>query len=134
MSRLSHRQRAERGGVAVEFALVLPILMLIVLGIIEFGLALNTQIGLTQAAREGVRVAAVDWEATAGDMEDAMSVAFSGVTATSTAPTVVGADTCPENPSNTDRARLEISLDYTPPIVRFGPFSLTAEAVMRCGG
>jgi Flp pilus assembly protein TadG len=43
----------------VEFALVLPILLLLVLGMIEFGWILNGKITLNSAAREGARVAAV---------------------------------------------------------------------------
>lgn len=43
----------------MEFALLVPILLLIVFGIIDFGRALNAQITLTQAAREGARLAAV---------------------------------------------------------------------------
>ena len=49
----------ERGAAAVEFALLLPVLLLLVFGIIDFGRALNAQITLTQAAREGARLAAV---------------------------------------------------------------------------
>lgn len=48
-----------RGAAAVEFALVLPVLMLILLGIIEFGRAWNVKQTLTDAAREGARVAVV---------------------------------------------------------------------------
>jgi Flp pilus assembly protein TadG len=48
----------DRGTAAVEFALLLPVLLLIVFGIIDFGRALNAQITLTQAAREGARLAA----------------------------------------------------------------------------
>lgn len=40
-------------------ALVLPLLLLLVFGIIDFGRALNTQITLTQGAREGARAAAL---------------------------------------------------------------------------
>ena len=49
----------DRGSVAVEFALLLPLLLLLVFGIIDFGRALNAQITLTQAAREGARLAAL---------------------------------------------------------------------------
>src|SRR5437773_10844519 len=49
----------ERGAAAVEFALVLPLLLLILFGIIDFGRAYNAQVTLTQAAREGVRLAAL---------------------------------------------------------------------------
>jgi Flp pilus assembly protein TadG len=43
----------------VEFALLLPMLLLLVFGLIDFGRALNAQITLTQAAREGARLAAL---------------------------------------------------------------------------
>lgn len=43
----------------VEFALVFPILILLILGMIEFGWILNGQITLTNAAREGARMAVV---------------------------------------------------------------------------
>ena len=51
--------RRERGATAVEFALLLPVLLLLLFGIIDFGRALNAQITLTQAAREGARLAAL---------------------------------------------------------------------------
>ncbi len=54
----SGRKVRDRGSAAVEFALVLPLLLLIVFGIIDLGRALNAQITLTEAAREGVRLAA----------------------------------------------------------------------------
>jgi Flp pilus assembly protein TadG len=55
----SRRHARDRGAAAVEFALLFPLLMLIVFGIIDFGRALNAQITLTQAAREGVRLEAL---------------------------------------------------------------------------
>ena len=45
----------DRGAAAVEFALLLPVLLLIVFGLIAFGRALNAQIPLTQAAAGGAR-------------------------------------------------------------------------------
>jgi Flp pilus assembly protein TadG len=52
---------ANDGGTAVvEFALLLPVLLFIVFGIIDFGRALNAQVTLTQAAREGARLTAVN--------------------------------------------------------------------------
>ncbi len=52
-------RKNETGQALVEFTLILPILILIVLGIIEFGWLLNAQITLNSAAREGARVGAV---------------------------------------------------------------------------
>ena len=56
----------ERGASAVEFALILPILVILVFGIIEFGIAYNNYISITHAAREGARLAAVNMDETEG--------------------------------------------------------------------
>jgi len=51
--------RNRLGQALVEFALVVPIFMLLVMGVIEFGRAWNLQQTMTEAAREGARRAAV---------------------------------------------------------------------------
>ena len=51
--------RGRRGQSLVEFSLVLPILLIMVFGIIDFGLGLRSYISLTNATREGARFAAV---------------------------------------------------------------------------
>jgi Flp pilus assembly protein TadG len=50
----------EKGASAVEFALVLPIFVMIIFGIFQFGIAFNNWIAITHAAREGARLAAVE--------------------------------------------------------------------------
>ncbi|MGB8382597.1 MAG: TadE family protein, partial [Dermatophilaceae bacterium] len=52
-------QRRERGAAAIEFALLLPVFLLVIAGIVDFGRAFFTQIELTNAAREGARAAVV---------------------------------------------------------------------------
>jgi Flp pilus assembly protein TadG len=52
--------RKERGAVAVEFALVAPVLLALVAGIVEFSHAYNLQISVTQAAREAAREMAIE--------------------------------------------------------------------------
>jgi hypothetical protein len=49
----------EQGQSLLEFALVIPIFLVLVLGIIDFGLGLRAWISITNAAREGARVGAV---------------------------------------------------------------------------
>jgi Flp pilus assembly protein TadG len=49
----------ENGQAAVEFALVLPIFLLLICGIIEFGMLFSSQLSIKQYAREGARYAAV---------------------------------------------------------------------------
>lgn len=48
-----------RGQALVEMAMVLPVLLLILAGTIEFGRVLNQYLVVTAAAREGARAAAV---------------------------------------------------------------------------
>jgi len=54
--------KSEKGASAVEFAIILPILIILVFGIVEFGIAYNNYIALTHAAREGARLAAVNMD------------------------------------------------------------------------
>ncbi len=49
----------ERGAMLVEFALIAPVLFLILFGIIEFGLVLNNFNSLRQGVRDGAREAVV---------------------------------------------------------------------------
>lgn len=64
-------KRHESGQALVEFALVLPILLALLCGIIDFGWLYYNQITLNNAAREGARYAvihydpATDWKETA---------------------------------------------------------------------
>jgi len=53
------RLGGERGAVAVEFALIFPVLLLLVLGILEFGLGYHAWDVTQNAAREGARMGAV---------------------------------------------------------------------------
>jgi Flp pilus assembly protein TadG len=62
--------RDERGQTAVEFALVAPILVLLLLGIIQFGIAFQNYVTITDAARAGARKAIVARFA-AGNFNDA---------------------------------------------------------------
>jgi Flp pilus assembly protein TadG len=53
------RFRSEDGQAFVEFAIVLPILVLLIFGITQFGLAFRNYLAITDAARVGARAAAV---------------------------------------------------------------------------
>lgn len=53
------RAGLERGSAVVEFAVVVPMLMLLVLGVVQVGVALHVRSTITSAAAEGARVAAV---------------------------------------------------------------------------
>ncbi len=51
--------RRDDGQAMVEFALVLPVLLVLVLGIIQFGIVLHDYLAITDAVRVGAREAAV---------------------------------------------------------------------------
>jgi Flp pilus assembly protein TadG len=51
------RCRNERGSVAVEFALIVPVFLLLIYGGLSFGLAMSARGVLTEAAAEGARAA-----------------------------------------------------------------------------
>ncbi|MGI8401219.1 MAG: TadE/TadG family type IV pilus assembly protein [Gemmatimonadaceae bacterium] len=51
--------RSEKGQATTEFAVVLPILVVLLFGIIQFGIAFKNYLSLTDAVRAGARRAAV---------------------------------------------------------------------------
>lgn len=55
--RFPARARSERGAELIEFALVFPLLLLVVLGIVDFGFLFQRMEVITNAAREGARIA-----------------------------------------------------------------------------
>ena len=57
MSKTKKGMRGEHGAVAVEFAIILPILLLLVFGIIDFGHAWYMRHMMSDASREGARYA-----------------------------------------------------------------------------
>ena len=54
------RRRRSRGQSLVEFAVVFPVFILVLFGIIEFGFMLYSQMTVSNAAREAARVSVVD--------------------------------------------------------------------------
>jgi Flp pilus assembly protein TadG len=54
----TRRSRSEAGASAVEFALVVPLLVMLLLGVTTAGLGLNDALGTTDAVREGARYGA----------------------------------------------------------------------------
>ena len=51
------RLKTERGAELIEFALVFPLLLFIILGIVDFGFLFQRMEVVTNAAREGARIA-----------------------------------------------------------------------------
>jgi Flp pilus assembly protein TadG len=133
--RWSGNPARERGAAAVEFALLLPVLLLIIFGTIDFGRAFNAQITLTQAAREGARLAALG-QPNVVSRTQAAAPGLSPVTVTVTS--------CPADAGPADDASVTTSyaFSFVTPVgaiagmfggAGFGsPITLTATGVMPC--
>jgi Flp pilus assembly protein TadG len=131
--------RSERGAAAVEFALIAPLLFMLIFGIIQFGLAWSQKEIFVQAAREGARYAAVGCEdaggCSSGDVAARVQEALVGyeITGGIGAVGVSPGSGC----SNTDTSdtvevgwaqEFEIDIPFVPPVTVDAPI----EAVFRC--
>lgn len=120
---------SERGAVAVEFALLAPVLVMLLLGIMEFGRAYNAQITLSSAAREGVRVMAI------GNNSAAARTAVKNA-ATGLQPTLTDGNITITPSSCTAGVQTTVNITYTLTTMTgiAGPFTMEGKGVMLCGG
>ena len=125
--------RSERGASAVEFALIVPVLVLLVLGIVEFGRGFQVSGTLSAAAREGVRVMALQNDPAAARATVRATAASLDPTITD-AQIVISPTSCPQGTGST---LVRLRIDYDMPFLTgfFGAgVGLTGTGVMRCGG
>lgn len=120
---------SERGAVAVEFAILAPVLIMLLLGIMEFGRAYNAQVSLSNAAREGVRVMAISNDQTA-----AKTAAKNA--AVSLNPQLADANFTFSPASCTSGAQMSVTIKYTLSTLTgiAGPFPMQGVGVMVCSG
>jgi Flp pilus assembly protein TadG len=132
--RPARRAPRDRGAAAVEFALLLPLLTLLVFGIVDFGRALNAQITLTQAAREGARMAALG---------EPNVVSGTQAAATGLSPVSVTVTSCPVGAGAGVNAVVQVSYKFSfiTPVAAIASIfgssfgstvTLTAQGVMPC--
>ena len=119
----------ERGAVAVEFALLAPVLVMLLLGITEFGRAYNVQGTLSSAAREGVRVMAIGNNPTAARTA-AKNAAVAVQPALSDANFTFSPSTCAPGAQMT----LKITYNLSTMTGIAGPFAMEGKGVMLCSG
>ena len=132
MPRISNRgtaSRRERGVAAVEAALVLPVLLLLIMGIIDLGRAFATKQEVTHATREAVRVYAVTHD------HDRAAQAFAAGTAglACSAPSI-SPEPCTEGEQVAVSGACDF--DFITPLGNRLPVleQIGSTAVMRCGG
>ena len=128
------RLRGERGATAVEFAFILPLLIVLVLGIAEFGRAFQVSGTLSAAAREGVRVMALQNDPTAARNAVRNAAPTLDPVVTNAQITITPAS-CPVTGAGNTTVRLTVT--YPLPFLTsfFGSgVDLTGTGVMRCNG
>jgi Flp pilus assembly protein TadG len=121
----------ERGAAVVEFALIAPLLLMMVLGIAEFGRAYNVQANLSQAAREGVRVMALHNDpagAIAATKAAAPTLTLTNITVTPASCVASGT-----TPAATATVTVTYSLTFITKLFGTGK-TLTGKGFMRCNG
>jgi Flp pilus assembly protein TadG len=125
MSQRSQR-RNESGAAAVEFALVLLPLLLVVFGIVNFGLIYHQQIQLSGAAREGARTMAIR-----NDVDAARASAINAAPTVANVTVIVSPSTCAPDSSVTVTVTHPFTFEYL-----FGSqtITLSGTGVMRCNG
>jgi Flp pilus assembly protein TadG len=119
----------EDGQTFVEFAIVLPILVLLVFGIAQFGLAFRNYLAITDAARVGARAAAV--KRTSAPCTAARNAIQSAVSTTQWTQ-ISSRITCNAGPNVGDQIKITIAYPYSiglPGVSASG--DLTANATER---
>ena len=114
----------------IELALILPLLVMLLVGIVDFGRAYSAQVSITAAAREGARVLALGGNSAA--VTNAVNGAKGSATVTSITPTA-----CPVGSTGTSTAVATVvvsaSFTFGIPFVPLGTKTFSASASMRCG-
>ncbi|MBT2552939.1 TadE/TadG family type IV pilus assembly protein [Arthrobacter sp. ISL-5] len=120
---------SERGAVAVEFALLAPVLVMLLLGIMEFGRAYNAQASLTNAAREGVRVMAIN-----NSQSDARTAAKNAAGPLN--PPLADGNVTFGAASCVVGSQMTVTISYSLSTMTgiAGPFAMTGKGTMLCGG
>ena len=128
------RLRDERGATVVEFAFIVPLLIVLVLGIAEFGHAFQVSGTLSAAAREGVRIMALQNDPVAARAA-VRGAAPTLRPAVADAQIAITPAACPTTGATNTTVRLTV----TPPMPFLTGFfgsrvNLTGTGVMRCNG
>ena len=128
----SYRKK-RRGAAAVEFAVVAPIFLLLVMGMIEYGRMVMVQQVITNASREGARCAVLDGSTYLDVIATVQGYLTSGSVSGATV-TVV--PTNPEDAAFGDPVTVTVDIGFSqvswlPSPMYLGGKTLTATTVMR---
>ena len=126
------RGRSERGAAAVEFALLLPILVILLGGIVDYGRYFFAQIQLANAAREGARAAIVQADPVArGNTAGGATPGWITMTTANVSPSTGCTGASPTNVTVTTNATFRFFfVNFLPGVP--SSTTITANATMGC--
>lgn len=123
---------SEQGASLAEFALVLPVLLMILFGIIEFGLVFSRSQAVEAAAREGGRLASLSSTTTA-DVSSRVDATLGGITFNSApAVSVIPTGGCADREGESVTVIVSVLHRIAIPFVFDSDVTLTGQAVFRC--
>lgn len=125
------QKQDERGAAMVEFAVILPVLIVLVFGIIHFAIAFNRVQGLHAAAREGARTASIP-TATISDVNGRVTEALTGINYDGTPNVAVPTGGCAGRTG--EQVRVDVTAEYTIsiPLLPSRTIDLQGTGVFRC--
>lgn len=127
----ARRERRERGAVLAEFALVLPLLVILVVGIAEFGIAFNRAQAVEAAAREGGRLASLS-STTSGQVTTRVNAALAGIPLTSGPSVTVSPSSCAGREGQSITVTVTATDAVNIPLLPTMTANLRGQAVFRC--
>ena len=132
--RATRRIAGERGAVAVEFALVVPLLLVFLFSIISVSRAFQVQATLSGAAREAARAMAIQNDVGAARSAAVFAASTSEIPLSASAVSI-SPSTC-TGASPTTNITVTITYQFQPAGSFAGgvAFPITSKAVLRCGG
>lgn len=143
MSRL-RSSWSERGASAVEFAIILPVLLILIGGLIDFGRLYFLNIVLTNAAREGSRAGVVVTTPISGQCPSSVDDCIRARTVAAASPYTVSDLTVTVNSNCTGVSPTQTSVTVKPStpfkwtmlgaVAGITPPLVSATSVMRCNG
>jgi Flp pilus assembly protein TadG len=147
MMKMDLKKRGQRGGALIEFAIILPVLLVLLLGISELGFLFYNKAMITNASREGARAAIVYDEPRLDEAaittvvnnycQDHLITFGSATPVTDAVP-----DNCPAAAASGASITVTVdyqydwlvlpNLKYATSLAGFSPVNLSATTVMRC--